>query len=89
MEQIPLFKTEDQKTEMQVNKSGMKTSRTLKIEEDGDPWYGRIKPKIRLRGNWLDRAGFKPGARVTVRCMTYGIIELHSFAQQSTQEQAV
>lgn len=52
--------------------------RTLKIEEDGDYFRGRIKPKIRLMGQWLERAGFKPGTRVSVRCLGSGVIELRS-----------
>jgi len=52
--------------------------RTLKIEADGDAWKGRIKAKIRLIGRWLERAGFRPGARVHVRCVALGVIELRS-----------
>ena len=52
--------------------------RTLKIEEDGDSWKGVIKPKIRLMGRWLERAGFKPGTRVHITCVAPGIIELRS-----------
>ena len=52
--------------------------RTLKIEEDGDSWKGSIRPKIRLMGRWLERAGFKPGARVRVACVAPGVIELRS-----------
>jgi hypothetical protein len=52
--------------------------RTLKIEEDGDYSRGRIKPKIRLMGHWLERAGFKPGSRVSVRQLGSGVIELRS-----------
>jgi hypothetical protein len=52
--------------------------RTLKIEEDGDRWKGRIKAKIRLRGHWLEQAGFKPGNRVSVKCVAHGVIELRS-----------
>jgi hypothetical protein len=40
--------------------------RTLKIEAIGDYARGKIKPRIRLTGCWLDRAGFKPGQRVEV-----------------------
>ena len=54
------------------------THRSLKIEADGDSWKGRIKPKIRLKGNWLERAGFKPGGRVKVTCVTIGVMELRS-----------
>jgi hypothetical protein len=52
--------------------------RTLKIEADDDYFRGRIKPKIRLTGHWLERAGFKPGTHVSVRCLGSGIIELRS-----------
>lgn len=52
------------------------TARTLKIEPDGDPWKGVIKPKIRLVGRWLERAGFPPGHRVKVTCVAPGVIEL-------------
>jgi hypothetical protein len=52
-------------------------TRTLKIEADGDRWKG-IKPKIRLRGDWLERAGFKPGNRVSVNCIADGVMELRS-----------
>lgn len=50
--------------------------RTFKIEEHGNHFRGRIKPKIRLMGHWLERAGFKPGTRVSVKCLGSGIIEL-------------
>ncbi len=53
--------------------------RTLQIEEEGDPWKAPIKPKIRLLGRWLERAGFKPGNRVQVTCIAPGLIELRSF----------
>lgn len=52
--------------------------RTLKIEADGDAWKGLIKPKIRLMGRWLERAGFRPGNRVHVTCVAPGVIELRS-----------
>lgn len=52
--------------------------RMLKIEEDGDAWKGLTKPKIRLMGRWLERAGFKPGNRVHVACVAPGVIELRS-----------
>ena len=59
------------------------TTRTLKIEEHGDPWKGDIKPKIRLKGNWLERAGFKHGQRVNVTCVAQGILELRSSAVEA------
>jgi hypothetical protein len=52
--------------------------RTLKIEAEGDAWKGVIKPKIRLIGCWLERAGFRPGTHVHVTCVAPGVIELRS-----------
>ena len=60
--------------------------RTLKIEEDGDYFRGRIKPKIRLTGHWLERAGFKPGTRVSVRCLGSGVIELRSEVSRMNEQ---
>lgn len=54
----------------------MKT-RSLKIEATGDFWRGRIKPRIRIAGQWLERAGFKPGHRVEVRYAAPGTLSLH------------
>ena len=52
--------------------------RKLKIEADGDFWKGLTKPKIRLVGRWLERAGFSPGQHVHVLCVAPGVIELRS-----------
>jgi len=53
--------------------------RSLKIEaQQGDRWKAVVKPKIRLIGRWLERAGFKPGAQVQVTCIAPGLIELRS-----------
>jgi Toxin SymE, type I toxin-antitoxin system len=52
--------------------------RKLKIEADGDPWKGLVKPKIRLAGRWLERAGFNPGSHVQVTCVAPGVLELRS-----------
>ena len=52
--------------------------RMLKIEASGDFWKGLIKPKIRITGRWLERAGFRPGNRVHVTCVAPGVIELRS-----------
>jgi hypothetical protein len=53
-------------------------SRSLKIEAHGDVWEGRIKPKIRIMGRWLEQAGFKPGGRVEITCLAPGLMELRS-----------
>lgn len=52
--------------------------RKLKIEADGDPYKGVIKPKIRIMGRWLERAGFRPGNHVQVTCIAPGVIELRA-----------
>ncbi len=48
----------------------------LQIESTGDFWRGKVKPKIRLTGKWLERAGFKPGHRVQVEISQPGTITL-------------
>lgn len=53
--------------------------RKLKIEEVGDFWKGLTKPKIRLMGRWLERAGFKPGSHAQVACVALGVIELRAY----------
>ena len=62
------------------------TVRTLQIEAEGDRWKGLIKPKIRLMGRWLERAGFPPGQRVQVTCVAPGVIELRSPGALSLNE---
>jgi len=52
--------------------------RRLKVEAAGDFWKGLLKPKIRLMGRWLDRAGFRSGNHVYVWCIAPGVIELRS-----------
>lgn len=59
--------------------------RTLKIEEvseplrnhAGRPTYGsRTVPRVRLRGKWLQAAGFNPGAHLELTVVSTGVIEL-------------
>lgn len=40
--------------------------RSLAIEKTGDFFHGKIVPRIRIAGQWLEQAGFKPGHRVEV-----------------------
>ena len=51
--------------------------RKLKIEATGDFYRDKVKPTIRLTGQWLERAGFKPGHRVEVRCLQPGNLSIH------------
>jgi len=57
-------------------------SRSLKIEAVGDFAYRRIKPRIRLSGQWLERAGFKPGHRVEIFTSKPGELSLQ-FKEES------
>lgn len=60
--------------------------RTLKIEADGDFSKGLIKPKIRITGRWLERAGFSPGGHVHVTCIAPGVMELRSLDASTLNE---
>lgn len=50
----------------------------LKIEAVGDFAAGRVTPKIRLTGKWLERAGFPPGEHVQVSLVAPGVMQLRS-----------
>lgn len=50
--------------------------RTLKIESTGDFFTGNIRPKIRISGKWLERAGFRPGHRVELSMLEPGALTL-------------
>jgi hypothetical protein len=50
--------------------------RSLKIEAVGDFAYRKIKPRIRLSGHWLERAGFKPGHRAIIHVPRPGELTL-------------
>ena len=54
----------------------LKLSRTLKIEAVGDFSARKIKPRIRLTGQWLEKAGFIPGHRVTIYSLKPGELTL-------------
>jgi hypothetical protein len=50
--------------------------RSLKIEAIGDFAYRKIKPRIRLSGHWLEKAGFKPGHRAVIHVEKPGELTL-------------
>lgn len=58
-------------------------TRTLKVEAVGDFFRGQVSPKIRLAGQWLERAGFKPGHRVEVQISQPGTLTLRFLSQSS------
>jgi len=59
-----------------ANASPAKAQRTLKIEERGDFHARQTVPTVRLKGKWLQAAGFPPGRRVTLTVLALGVIEL-------------
>jgi hypothetical protein len=56
--------------------------RTLKIEAVGDFAGNKVKPRIRLTGRWLERAGFRPGHRVEISSSKPGELSLQ-FREES------
>ena len=52
-------------------------TRILTVDEVGD-FYHKPVPRIRIKGKWLERAGFKPGGRVKVRIEEQGKIQLNA-----------
>jgi len=56
----------------------LRARRNLKIEDLTDPFSRRrtIRAGIRLKGQWLTRAGFRPGERVAVILVEPGIMQL-------------
>lgn len=51
-------------------------SRNLKIESTGDYFAGKVKPQIRLKGIWLEHAGFRPDHHVAVYIIGRGFLAL-------------
>jgi len=50
--------------------------RTLRIEAIGDFARSKIKPRIRLTGQWLEKAGFRPGHWVEISSSRPGELSL-------------
>jgi len=53
-------------------------ARHLKVERTGDFAQGKTKPAIRLKGNWLERAGFLPDTKCQVIILGNGRLELQA-----------
>lgn len=47
-------------------------TRKLKIEAIGDFANRKVRPRIRLGGRWLERAGFKPGHKTEILILSSG-----------------
>jgi hypothetical protein len=59
-------------------------ARSLAIEATGDFFRNKITPKIRLSGQWLESAGFRPGHRVQVLMEQPGSLTLR-FVEQGKE----
>ncbi|HWX22422.1 MAG TPA: SymE family type I addiction module toxin [Candidatus Binatia bacterium] len=70
------------------SRSPFKASRTLKIDNLGDPFRGSRVSGIRLKGRWLTRAGFQSGERVAVTVVSPGHMELKSVAESEVARSA-
>jgi hypothetical protein len=57
---------------------------SLAIEPIGDSARGKIIPRIRIAGNWLEQAGFLPGHRVEIVVQGPGSISLR-FVEQAKE----
>jgi len=72
-----------------LNPNTTTNTRRLKIEEVGEFYKGATKPKIRLTGKWLERAGFKPGHHAQITCVAPGVIEMRFIHEDANQFDAV
>jgi len=55
--------------------------RSLAIEKTGDFFQGKIIPRIRIAGRWLEQAGFRPGHRVEIQFDQPGQLTLRFLEQ--------
>jgi hypothetical protein len=61
--------------------------RFLAIEELGTSFQVEQRvPLVRLKGHWLKAAGFTAGKRVTVTCLSPGVMELRAETVSATPE---
>ena len=59
--------------------------RSLAIEELGTSFQVEKRvPLVRLKGHWLKAAGFTAGKRVTVTCLSPGVMELRAETVSAT-----
>ena len=59
----------------------MTDNRKLKIADSGDPYLGKVKPRINLEGKWLITAGFTPGKIVEVNNPEPGVLIVHEIKE--------
>jgi hypothetical protein len=51
-------------------------SRKLKVEERGDYHAKQTVPMVRLKGKWLQRAGFPAGSHVQINVYAPGCLDI-------------
>jgi len=56
-------------------------ARRIKIEQQGDYAQKKTVPAIRLKGKWLERAGFMPGNHVQIVLHESGRMEVFADGQ--------
>jgi len=54
--------------------------RNLKVETTGDFYRRKVKPAIRLKGNWLARAGFLPDSHAQIILRETGVLEIRALS---------
>ena len=64
----------EKRGEIMTHKPG---KRILKVEEVGDFWRKRTKPRIRLKGKWLLNAGIPPNSHVEVENPQPGVLVIN------------
>lgn len=62
-------------------------SRCIKIEEMGDYARKKTVPSIRLKGKWLQAAGFPPGQHLQLKVVALGCLELRVITESESREQ--
>ena len=53
-------------------------ARTIKVEKTGDYFYAKVKPAIRLKGRWLEQAGFSPNSHARITVLADGVLQIQA-----------
>ena len=53
-------------------------ARTIKVEKTGDYFYAKVKPAIRLKGRWLEQAGFPPNSHARITVLADGVLQIQA-----------
>ena len=61
-------------------KNNPMNTRTIKVETTGDFFSRKVKPAIRLKGRWLERAGFRPDSHAQITLRETGVLEIRALS---------